>query len=220
MKIYAHRGYSAAFPENTLAAFQGALDLGVYGVELDIHSSADGVPVVIHDEDLARTTNGIGLVTSKAAAELAALDAGNGQGVPTFEDVVTLAKGRLHFDIEIKGKNCEQGVLDVLSRHPGTAAAISSFDWDVLANIRALAPNFELWVLADEVNDEAVTAAAALRATTLAIDYISLDEASMQKAAALGLKVMAWTVNSQDEADRLRNLGVVSICTDDPATVH
>ncbi len=69
MKIYAHRGYSAAFPENTLAAFQGALDLGVYGVELDIHASADGVPVVIHDEDLARTTNGTGLVISKTAAD-------------------------------------------------------------------------------------------------------------------------------------------------------
>lgn len=220
MKIYAHRGYSAAFPENTIAAFQGALDLGVYGVELDIHASADGIPVVIHDEELERTTNGAGLVTSKTAAELAALDAGNGQGVPTFEDVVKLANGRLHFDIEIKGKNCEQGVLDVLGRHPKTSAAISSFDWDVLANVRVLAPHFELWVLADDVNEEALAAANSLEATTLAVDCISLDANSMQKAAAAGLQVMAWTVNSQQDADRLRDLGVVSICTDDPATVH
>src|SRR5690349_22308142 len=84
MQIYAHRGYSSAFPENTMSAFQGALDLGVYGVELDIHASADGIPVVIHDKSLDRTTNGSGLVTDRTAAELAALDAGNGQGVPTF----------------------------------------------------------------------------------------------------------------------------------------
>jgi glycerophosphoryl diester phosphodiesterase len=145
MKIYAHRGYSAAHPENTLAAVQGAIDLGVYGVELDIHLSSDGVPVVIHDQDLARTTNGTGAVASKTVANLATLDAGNGQGVPTLDDVLTLANGRLHFDIEIKGKNCEQAVLDVLSRHPQTNAAISSFDWDVLANVRALAPDIELW---------------------------------------------------------------------------
>jgi glycerophosphoryl diester phosphodiesterase len=220
MKIYAHRGYSAAHPENTLAAVQGAIDLGVYGVELDIHLSSDGVPVVIHDQDLARTTNGTGAVASKTVANLATLDAGNGQGVPTLDDVLTLANGRLHFDIEIKGKNCEQAVLDVLSRHPQTNAAISSFDWDVLANVRALAPDIELWVLMDDVTDEAIDTAMSLGASTLAVDHLSVTATAMEKAAIAGLRVMAWTVNSQEEADRLRNLGVVSICTDDPGTIH
>jgi glycerophosphoryl diester phosphodiesterase len=132
VKIYAHRGYSAAFPENTLAAFQGALDLGVFGVELDIHASSDGIPVVIHDDDLDGTTNGSGPVTAKSAAELASLDAGNGEGIPTLEEAVALVGGKLHIDIEIKARNCEQGVLDVLARYPKTAAAISAFDWVVL----------------------------------------------------------------------------------------
>ncbi len=220
MKIYAHRGYSAAFPENTLAAFQGALNLGVYGIELDIHASADGVPVVIHDEDLARTTNGTGLVISKTAANLATLDAGNGQGVPTLEEVLTLANGRLHFDIEIKGANCEQAVLDALSRHPQTKAAISSFDWEVLANARALDQGIEIWVLMDDVTSEAIATAKSLGASTLAVHHLSVTAAAMEKAADANLQVMAWTVNSQDEADRLRNLDVVSICTDDPGTIH
>jgi glycerophosphoryl diester phosphodiesterase len=220
MNIYAHRGYSSAFPENTLAAFQGALNLGVYGVELDIHLSADGVPVVIHDDDLDRTTNATGPVTSKSVAELAALDAGHGRGVPTFEEVVQLADSRLHFDIEIKGTRCEQGVLDVLARYPNTIAAISSFDWDALATLRALAPDQELWVLTDSITEEAISTAQQLSATTLAVDHISLSESSMKCATAAGLQVMAWTVNSQQEANRLRDLGVVAICTDDPGTVR
>ena len=220
MHIYAHRGHSSAFPENTIGAFQGALDLGVYGVELDIHRSADEIPVVIHDEHLERTTSGSGLVTDKTAAELAGLDAGNGQGVPILEEVVALANGRLHFDIEIKGQHCERAVLDVLARHPNTSAAISSFDWEVLATVRKRSSDIELWVLTPAVSDDAIAIAQQLRATTLAAHHLSISKSAMEKAASASLDVMAWTVDSQKEADRMRDLGVVAICTDDPAAIH
>jgi glycerophosphoryl diester phosphodiesterase len=220
MHIYAHKGYSSAFPENTISSFQGALDLGVYGVELDIHLSADGIPVVIHDERLERTTDGTGFVRDKTAAELAELDAGNCQGVPTFEEVVALANGRLHFDIEIKGQHCEEAVLGVLARHAETRGAISSFDWDVLANVRRLASEFELWVLTHTISDEAIDIAEKLGTTTLAVEHIAISKTSMARSANAGLQVMAWTVNSQSEADRLRDLGVVALCTDDPSTVR
>lgn len=220
MRIYAHRGVSARHPENTLAAFQAALDAGAYGVELDIHSSADGVPVVIHDDLLQRTTSGTGSVTDKTVSELRTLDAGNGQYVPTFEEVVELAAGRLHFDIEIKGQRCEQGVLDVVRSHPDTRAAISSFDWEILRTVRLLDPGFELWVLTPTISDEAIAIALELGATTLAPHYLSIRQSSIDKAATAGLDVMAWTVNSQKEADRLRALGVVAICTDDPIEIR
>ena len=220
MNIYAHRGLSATHPENTLAAFQAALDAGVYGVELDIHLSADGVPVVIHDDLLERTTNGIGSVTGKTVGDLREIDAGNGQYVPTFEEVVALADGRLHFDIEIKGANCEQGVLDILLRHPGTRAAISAFEWAVLASVRSLNPSIELWVLTDTISSRALDAARELGATTLAVEYLAISDSSMKKAIGAGFDVMAWTVNSQKEADRLRSLGVVAICTDDPTRIR
>jgi len=220
MKIYAHRGVSARHPENTLEGFQAAIDARVFGAELDIHCSADGVPVVMHDDRLERTTNGKGSVTERSVAELREIDAGNGQYVPTFEEVVALADGRLHFDIEIKGENCEQGVLDVLAAYPSTRSAISSFDWEVLANVRALDPDFELWVLTSTISDEAVATANGLRATALAVNHRAIDRAGMSRASDAGLDVMAWTVNSQQEADRLRELGVVAICTDDPIEVH
>jgi glycerophosphoryl diester phosphodiesterase len=220
MKIYAHRGVSARHPENTLEAFQAALDAGVYGVELDIHCSADGIPVVIHDDSLERTTNGLGSVTEHTVAELRELDAGNGQHVPTFEEAVALASGRLHFDCEIKGNRCEQAVLDILSRYPETRAAISSFDWDVLRNVRTLDPSFELWVLTPTVTGEAIAIAHELDATTLAVHHLSVSRQSMERVGAEHLRVIAWTVNTQREANRLRDLGVAAICTDDPVEIH
>ncbi len=220
MNIYAHRGVSAIHPENTLEAFKATLNVGVYGVELDIHLSGDSVPVVIHDDLLQRTTNGRGSVTDRTVAELREIDAGNGQYVPTFEEVVELVNGRLHFDIEIKGTNCEQPVLDVLQRHPGTRAAISAFDWEVLEKVRSLDRNFELWVLANTVSNEALDVARKLGATTLAVKNLAISGSSMNKAASAGLDVMAWTVNSQTEADRLRSLGVAAICTDDPTEIR
>lgn len=220
VQIYAHRGVSARHPENTLEAFRAAVDAGVYGVELDIHRSKDGVPVVIHDDLLERTTDGSGSVTELTVDELHALDAGNGEYVPTFEEVVALASGRLHFDIEIKGKDCESIVLDVLRRHPKTRAAISSFDWEVLANVRALDPQFELWVLTPTITGEAISTAKELGATALAVHHSAVTEAAFARAAANDLDVVAWTVNSQSEADRLRALGVDGICTDDPLEIY
>jgi glycerophosphoryl diester phosphodiesterase len=220
MKIYAHRGLSSEFPENTMAAFRGALDLGVEGIELDVHASADGVPVVIHDDHLERTTNGSGPVTVKTAVELSALDAGDGHGVPTLEEVVALVDGRLRLDIEIKGQHCERVVLNVLAQHPETSAAVYSFDWQILANVHRLAPRLDIWVLTPTIGDAALTVAQELQAKVLAVHFRSVTESTMAKAVAAGRSVMAWTVNDQHEADRLRALGVDSICTDEPQRIH
>lgn len=220
MKFYAHKGFSAQYPENTLASFRAALGLNVDGIELDIHLSADGIPMVIHDELLERTTNGSGLVRDYTAAQLAQLDAGNGEPIPTFEEVVDLVDGRLAFDIEFKSQGCEAAVLEILARNPDTVAAISSFDWEVLANVRAISPEMELWVLTHAVTDEAIEAARRNGATTLAVQHQGISPASSDKAAAAGFEVMAWTVNLRQEADRLRKLGVVAICTDDPDSIR
>ena len=108
--VIAHRGDTAAAPENTLAAFTAAIDAGADGIELDVHPSRDGAPVVHHDYYLERTTNGSGLVTDHTVAELRALDAGAwfderfaGESVPTLEEVLSLAAGRVRLEIELKG---------------------------------------------------------------------------------------------------------------------
>lgn len=220
MKIYAHAGVAARHPSNTMSAFREALEIDCDGIELDIVCSSDGIPVTIHDETLEGSTNGSGLVVDHSAAQLAALDAGNGEGVPTLEEVFALVGDERHFDLEIKAKECERAVLDLLDRYPQTIAAISSFDWDVLAKVRSLAPDAELWVLTESIDEEAIAAAQTLGATTLAVEHPAISQGSMEQATAAGLQVMAWTVNSQQEANRLRDLGVFAICTDDPSTIR
>ena len=108
--VIAHRGDTAAAPENTLAAFAAAIDAGADGIELDVHPSRDGALVVHHDHYLDRTTNGAGLVSDHTLAELRALDAGAwfdgrfaGERIPTLEDVLSLAAGRVRLEIELKG---------------------------------------------------------------------------------------------------------------------
>lgn len=145
MKIYAHRGASAEFPENTLIAFRRAIDIRADGIELDVHLSSDGVPVVIHDETLDRTTNGAGPVDGMTADELGRLDAGRGEGVPTLDAVLALAAGHVHVNIEIKSGAAGRATLDVVDRHPDLRWAISSFDWTVLREVKAMRPGVDLW---------------------------------------------------------------------------
>ncbi len=107
--VQAHRGYSGVYPENTMRSFAEAVALGVDILELDIHISSDGVVVVIHDDNLDRTTNGSGPVIGKTAAELKALDAGvwrgpefAGERLPTLDEVLNRFSNQVQFNIEIK----------------------------------------------------------------------------------------------------------------------
>src|SRR5215216_2965630 len=115
--IYAHRGASAVHPENTLLAFRQALAVGVDGIELDVHATADGIPVVIHDRDIGRTTDGVGYVDQIQLARLETFDAGDGERVPTLAEVLALVGDAAHLDIEIKGAGIERVVLEVLAKY-------------------------------------------------------------------------------------------------------
>jgi glycerophosphoryl diester phosphodiesterase len=165
MQVYGHRGASAERPENTLAAFRRAVELGAAGIELDVHLSGDGVPVVIHDATLDRTTDGTGPVDGRTAAELAALDAGGGEGVPTLAQVLDLidpgAGGTpLKVNIEIKSDAAAQAMLDEVAGRPGLRWAVSSFDWSVIRYVRSQHPDAELWPTTfgpREAMDEVIT---------------------------------------------------------------
>ena len=98
--IFAHRGASGSAPENTMAAFQLALQQHADGIELDVHLTADGQVVVIHDQDLSRTTNGQGMVDQLTLEELKHLDAGNGEQIPTLEEVLIQIGDQISWTIQ------------------------------------------------------------------------------------------------------------------------
>src|SRR5829696_967366 len=214
--IYAHRGISAMHPENTLRAFRRALAIGVDGIELDVHPTADGIPVVIHDRDVGRTADGVGYVDQIPFVQLQTFDAGDGERVPTLAEVLALVGDAAHLDIEIKGSDVERAVLEVLAQHPAVRWAISSFAWDTLRTVRRLNPVAELWPLAERAGDDLIAIADELAAPAVSLltgAYTAQNALTLHSA---GLCVMVWTVNDPQEAQRVKDLGAFALCSDDP----
>ncbi|MCA9864142.1 MAG: hypothetical protein KC432_14010 [Thermomicrobiales bacterium] len=214
--VYAHRGDSAAYPENTLLAFRKAMQSGAYGIELDLHATSDGTVVVIHDRSLERTTTGRGYVDEQPLAVVREADAGDGQRVPTFAEVLDLVGDNLHFDLEVKQPGIEAEVLAVLAAYPAARWAISSFDWEILRRFRAIAPGAELWPLAMHVDQALLDVAASLGSPCVAVAAGAYTAASATVLSEAGLTAMVWTVNEPDEAQRVRALGAAAMCTDVP----
>jgi glycerophosphoryl diester phosphodiesterase len=216
MLIYAHRGASANHPENTLRAFRHALAIGVDGIELDVHATADGIPVVIHDRDIERTTDGAGYVDEMPLAELATFDAGDGERVPTLAEVLALVGDAAQLDIEIKGAGIERAVLEVLAEYPAVTWAISSFDWNTLRTVRRLNPVAEFWPLAERVDDDLFAIAAELGSPAVSLFAGAYTTETAPKLRDASLRVVVWTVNDPREARRVADLGAFALCTDDP----
>lgn len=213
--VYAHRGASSTHPENTLAAFAEAIRLGADGIELDVRATSDGVPVVSHDFGLRRAW---GIERSIGDLTLADLR-GLAPSVPTLAEALDLVGGRCRLDIEIKEAGVEASVLGLLAELERERWVISSFDWDVLREIRGLDETAELWVLCLAATGAAVEAADGLDATTLAIEQTAITPDVVRQLGARDRLVMAWTVNAPGRAADLGSMGVAAVCTDDPAAV-
>jgi glycerophosphoryl diester phosphodiesterase len=216
--ILGHRGASGEAPENTLRAFALAAEQGADGVELDVQPSADGALVIMHDDTVDRTTNGRGRVADLTYAALAALDAGAGEPVPTLEEALTLARGRLFVDIEIKDPGVEPAVAALVDRlGMADEVAISSFYPASLAAMRATAPHLRRWLLSGEWSPVVLQVALDLGAVGVAPHHRHIDAALVEAARARGLAVVAWTVNAPADIERLLALGLDALITDYPA---
>ena len=218
--LYAHRGACAEKPENTLAAFARALELKTFGMELDVHLTRDGVPVVIHDESVERTTNGTGLVAEIAYADIRNLDAGNGERIPTLQEVCDLVQGHTHLNIEVKANAAAEAVLREVSMRPSLHWAISSFDWDVLRFIRREDDRAELQPLTIGATDAALACAVEVGAHQLNLYNAAVDEDIVAFLRECKLGAWVWTVNDPARAADLVRWNVAGICTDDPARLQ
>jgi glycerophosphoryl diester phosphodiesterase len=212
VQIYAHRGASQTHSENTIGAFAEAVRLGADGIELDIHATADGVPVVIHDSSLARTLGTEARVTEVTFEHLRSI----APTVPSFAEVLELVGSAPHIDIEVKQDGIERVVLDLLASYPNVRWSISCFDWQVLEQFRELDDDCDLWLLSSLFTEELVKKAWRLRATAAALLDPSITEEAIGIAHSAGLKVMAWTVNDVDRAQELEQWGLDMLCTDAP----
>ena len=138
--VIGHRGAAGLAPENTLASFAHAVGLGVDAVELDVHLSADGHLVVIHDERIDRTTNGNGKVADAPLAALRMLDAGAGERVPTLDEVLEAVPRHIAINIELKGPGTAAPVARAVAAYK-RPLLVSAFDHSELARFHSLRPS-------------------------------------------------------------------------------
>lgn len=227
--IVAHRGASGYAPENTFAAFDRAVALGFPDIELDVHASRDGVPVVLHDADLGRTTDGSGRATELPFTALLGLDAGRwfapefaGQRVPALEQVFARYVAQARFTVEIKQAEAglEAKVLALLARYGlRGGAAIASFEPAVLRDLEPVAGSMPLIFNVPVLTREAIVETLRLRASCVAAPIDTLTDEAVEEAADRGLQVGAWGVATRADAERAVALELDRIYCDRPDEV-
>ena len=229
----AHRGASAYAPENTLAAFRLALEMGADGFELDVMLSADGHLVVIHDDTVDRTTSGSGPVRRKTLAELRALDAGarfdagfTGERIPTLQEVFDLvAENRAFVNVEIKtqsprGDGLEEKLVALIRRYGlEERLLVSSFNPFALWRMRRLAPDLPLALLYAEdlrVHLRNRWFAFLSHPDALNPSFRMATQEHVRWVKSRGYRLYVWTVDEESEMRRLIALGVDGIITNKP----
>jgi len=234
LKIIAHRGYSGIAPENTLAAFRKALDVGCNAVELDVQISADGVPFVIHDPTLDRTTSGSGRVVDRTARELAVLSAGYRarfaaeyaeERIPALEDALAFLRGRAEVLVEIKGESVfesregiERSVGELLARFGMLEAArVISFQALALLRVKRLQPGIRTGFLVE--HDElgrGLDRAVDIGASMILYHRSQINRMKVDMAHDRGLECTTFTIDSPDELPEYAGMGVEAILSNFP----
>lgn len=227
-RIIAHRCGGAMAPENTLAGLRIAARLGCRGVEFDAMLAADGVPVVMHDETLERTTSGCGRVAAMDSASFARLDAGSrhhaafaGEPAPTLDEVLGVCvRLGLWANVEIKpaaGQEVETG--RVVARHAARSSArllLSSFSTEALCAAAAEVPHLPRALLVEAIPANWRARMLASGALALHASARALRDEELHAVRAADVPVACYTVNQREAAERLFALGVSAIFTDRP----
>ncbi|MDQ6774542.1 MAG: glycerophosphodiester phosphodiesterase [Candidatus Dormibacteraeota bacterium] len=202
--VGAHRGNSAELPENTMAAFESALELGVDLIECDVHLTSDGEMVVLHDHTLERTTNGRGLVAQTSWAELRELDAGRGQRVPTLREVCELARWRgAGLSIELKlipipYPGLEQLVVDLLRELDMVEqVAVISFQHAGVRRMKELEPRLAVGILEGARPIDPVGLMRGALADIYCPHFGATDPQLVEEVHAAGLSVGVWVVDDE-----------------------
>lgn len=223
--VIGHKGAAAVAPENTLASFAKALELGAGGLECDIRATADGVPVIIHDASLDRTTDLRGEVAGLSLAQVREADARFGMDgfagvrVPTLDELLGLVAGRAFLALEYKSMGAVEPSVPILKRHDAERWCTAwAFDSRVLAELKRLVPGLSRTQNVGRVDiwDSVLATARDLGCIGVSLSQNLVDEEKVASAKAAGLTFYTWTANDAADWRRLIDCGVDAIVTDDP----
>lgn len=215
--VVGHRGAAALVPENTIQGFRYAIDMGVDYVECDVHLSRDQHLIVMHDATVDRTTNGHGAIRDLTAARIRSLDAGDGEQVPTLDEVLETVRHEVHLLIELKGVGVEQAAVEAVRAH-GMAADVtfSSFALERLAAVRAMGPAYRVRAILPNPTDIELARAADLNAVGIDVRYNNICFHTVEAAHALGLDVLAWNPDQWHEQEVMVALGCDGVSSNRP----
>ncbi len=202
-------------PENTLRSFVAADRAGLDVIELDLHLSKDGALVVMHDADVDRTTDGTGPIADKTLAELRALDAGRGERIPTFDEVLDAVRAPLQ--AEIKDVAAARALADVMRRRDlAGRVEVLSFHDEAVAEIARLVPGVRTALVASRYGTDVVDRAVAVGASAVVLNIRRLTLEIVEHARKANLRIIGWVVNTQDHLRLVRALELDGATTDYP----
>lgn len=227
---FAHRGAKGYRPENTMVAFEYAIKLGATGIETDVQLTSDGVPVLIHDESLLRTTGVNKYVKDLSYDEIKSLDAGSWYSpeykaatIPTLEELLQLAvKHQITLNIELKNgiilyPDLEERVIALVEKYNWASnTVVSSFNHYSLKKFHALAPHISTGILYSEGLVEPWHYAKSIGATKLHAFVYAVYPEWVQEAKQYGVEYNVWTANDESQMKALISAGVAGIITDYP----
>lgn len=217
-----HRGAKGYEPENTLLSFQKAIDIGIDGIELDVHLSSDGAIMVIHDETLDRTTNGKGFVNELSLQELKTFQIEKENTIPTLIEVFDLVNKHCFINIELKGNGTSKPVINLIEHYIEEKNwnyghfIISSFNWSALQEVRKWNAKIQIGVLTHTDLDLAIAFAKFIKAETIHPYFHLLTKENTLKIQNEGFKVFAWTVNETEDIQKIKSFHVNGIISDFP----
>jgi len=202
-------------PENTLRSFVAAEQAGLDVIELDLHLSKDGALVVMHDADVDRTTDGTGPIAERTLGELRTLDAGRGERVPVFEEVLDAVGSPVQ--AEIKDLAAARALAEVMQRRNLVERVeVSSFHDEAIAEIARLVPGVRTALIASRFGPDVVERATEAGAETVCLNIRRLTLEVVEAARKADLKIIGWVVNTQDQLRLVRALGLDGATTDYP----
>jgi glycerophosphoryl diester phosphodiesterase len=227
--VIGHAAAAGEAPANTLAGVRACLDARAEAMEIDVQLCADGVPVLMHDDTVDRTTDLSGPVKEKTLAELQAANAGDGEPVPTLDQVLALVDGRLTVMCELKAtpddpeqdQRCVDAVVEVIKRHNAEAwTAIHSFNPEMVERARATQPRVSAAIISPPVSgqevDRLLGALIKRNGQAVSIHHAAIDRALIEKAKRRQVTVWCWTADSAEDWARVVEAGVDGIITNVP----
>jgi glycerophosphoryl diester phosphodiesterase len=216
----AHRGYPVNYPENTLSSFQAAIDLGFSHMELDVHMSKDGIPVVMHDETIDRMTNGSGEIRKYTLDELKQFTIAPDEKIPTLKEVLNLAKDNIIVSIELKKpklyKGIEKKVYEVIRKLDMLEQVyVISFDHASLIKLRTITTEIKVGPLVNKIRHSHFRLLKKLNAEYFAVNVKAINNKHIKKCKEMGVQLVVWTVNTIEQMRAIQEYPSILVTTDE-----